>query len=100
MAGSPGGSRIIGYVAQMLVALLDWGLDPQEAVSLPHVLNRNGRTELEEGAAAEQLKGSLEARRHSVRVVPLNGGLHVIQVTENGLRGGADPRREGVVMGE
>ncbi|RBH37169.1 gamma-glutamyltransferase, partial [Pseudomonas sp. MWU13-2860] len=47
--GSPGGSQIIGYVAQTLIALLDWKLDPQQAVSLPHYGNRNGATELEAG---------------------------------------------------
>ncbi len=98
--GSPGGSRIIGYVAQALVALLDWQLEPQKAVSLPHVLNRNGSTELEKGTSAESLQTELTAMGHPVRIIPLNSGLHVIQVTDQGLRGGADPRREGVVMGE
>src|SRR5262249_20003136 len=46
--GSPGGSAIINYVAQTLVAVLDWHLDPQQAVSLPHYGSRNGPTELEQ----------------------------------------------------
>ena len=53
--GSPGGSAIINYVAQTLVAMLDWHLDPQQAVSLPHYGSRNGPTELEQGRHLEVL---------------------------------------------
>src|SRR4030095_10548875 len=53
--GSPGGSAIINYVAQTLVALLDWHLDPQQAVHLPHYGSRNGPTELEQGRHLEAL---------------------------------------------
>jgi gamma-glutamyltranspeptidase/glutathione hydrolase len=52
--GSPGGSQIIGYVSQTLLAMLDWKLDPQQAVSLPHYGNRNGDTELEADGAGMQ----------------------------------------------
>jgi gamma-glutamyltranspeptidase/glutathione hydrolase len=98
--GTPGGSRIIGFVVQALVAILDWGLDPQTAVSLPHVLNRNGDTELEQGTAAASLSDALQAMGHSVVVRDLNSGLHAILVTPDGLFGGADPRRDGIARGE
>ncbi|MGF1623749.1 MAG: gamma-glutamyltransferase [Alphaproteobacteria bacterium] len=98
--GSPGGSRIIGFVVQSIVAVLDWGLDPQTAVSLPHVLNRNGATELEQNTVAASLAEPLQAMGHEVMVRDLNSGLHAIQVTPDGLLGGADPRREGAARGD
>jgi gamma-glutamyltranspeptidase/glutathione hydrolase len=97
--GSPGGSRIIGYVALALVGALDWQLDPQAAVALGHLINRNGTTELEAGSALEALAPELEALGHEVKIRPLNSGLHAIRVTADGLAGGADPRREGVALG-
>ena len=98
--GSPGGSRIIGYVARSLLAMLDWGLDPQEAVALPHVVNRNGSTDLEFGTAVTAAASGLEARGHDLNFRDLTSGLHAILVTPEGLRGGADPRREGVALGD
>jgi gamma-glutamyltranspeptidase/glutathione hydrolase len=98
--GSPGGSRIIGYVLQTLVAVLDWGLDIQAAVELPHAVNRNGPTDLEEGTALTALKPALEALGHEVRLRKLTSGLHGIALTPGGLEGGADPRREGVALGD
>ena len=98
--GSPGGSRIISYVAQTIIGVLDWGLDMQEAINLPKVTNRNDYTALERGTAAEQLKAPLEALGHNVRIIDLNSGLHGILVKDGKLIGGADPRREGVAVGE
>ncbi|MFQ5774046.1 MAG: gamma-glutamyltransferase [Kiloniellaceae bacterium] len=98
--GSPGGSRIIGYVVKALVASLDWGLDMQAAIGLPNAVNRNGATELEAGTALAALKARLEALGHEVRVRALTSGLHGIAVSAGGLVGGADPRREGVVRGD
>jgi gamma-glutamyltranspeptidase/glutathione hydrolase len=101
--GSPGGSRIIGYVLRATLGALDWQLDPQAAVSLPHVVNRNGRTEIEdEGWAPEELdtlKSQLRAKGHAITVDAMNSGVHAIAITQNGLVGGADPRREGLAAG-
>jgi gamma-glutamyltranspeptidase/glutathione hydrolase len=98
--GSPGGSRIIGYVARALIAALDWNLDPQAALALPHAVNRNGPTDLEQATPLVALKPDLEALGHRVRIRRLTSGLHAIKVTEHGLEGGADPRREGVALGD
>ncbi len=98
--GSPGGSRIIGYVTKTLVALLDWGLLPADAIALPHFVNRNGPTELEQGTTAEGLLEALETLGHRVKIVPLTSGLHVIKRVKDGYVGGADARREGVVLGD
>jgi gamma-glutamyltranspeptidase/glutathione hydrolase len=98
--GSPGGARIINYVAQTLVGLLDWNLDMQAAIDLPHVTNLNGVTSLERGTAIEQLAETLRQRGHEVKVQDLNSGLHGISLLSDGtLYGGADPRREGIAVG-
>lgn len=102
--GSAGGSRIIGHVAQSLVALLDWGLEPQAAVGLPRVAARDGLVELEAGTQAAALAEPLRARGFPVDVVNNISGLHVIRIQRgpDGVRltGGADPRRDGVVAAD
>jgi gamma-glutamyltranspeptidase/glutathione hydrolase len=103
--GSPGGSRIIPFVVQTLVGVLDWGLDVQQAIALPHVANRNGATELEDALRSEKelraLKAALESMGHVVEVGEMNSGLHAIARKPDGtLEGGADPRREGLALGE
>ncbi|MGF1475681.1 MAG: gamma-glutamyltransferase [Geminicoccaceae bacterium] len=100
LIGSPGGSRIIGYVAQATIAVLDWGMDPQSAVDLGHVINRNGGTDLEEGTAVAGYEEALVARGHEVEVRDLTSGLHAILIDGDRLLGGADPRREGVAIGD
>ncbi|MEO0830414.1 MAG: gamma-glutamyltransferase family protein, partial [Pseudomonadota bacterium] len=99
VVGSPGGSRIIGYVAKTIIAHLDWGLDAQAAVSLPHAVNRFGTYDVEVGTPAEALAPALEAIGYEVNPRPLTSGLHAI-VVGDGLSGGADPRREGIALGQ
>ena len=98
--GSPGGSTIIGYVTQTIIGVLDWGLDIQAAINLPHAVNRNGATDIEEATSLAGLKRDLEARGHEVRERTMTSGLHGITVEPDGLTGGADPRREGLVVGD
>ncbi len=98
--GSPGGSRIIGYVVETVIGVLDWGLDMQAAISLPRHVNRNGATELEAGTPLADTVDALRAKGHQVKLRPLISGLHGIRVTPRGLDGGADPRREGVAVGD
>ncbi|WP_417839418.1 gamma-glutamyltransferase [Tritonibacter scottomollicae] len=98
--GSPGGSRIIGYVATAIVAWADWGMTVQEAVSLPHAVNRFGTYDLEEGTEAEALGDALTAMGYEVNLRDLNSGLHAIEITTDGLEGAADPRREGIALGQ
>ena len=97
--GSPGGSRIINYVAKTLVATLDWGLDIQAAIALPNTGSRNGPTEIERGTAAEELAAPLRAMGHDVEITDMTSGLHGIMRVGNGWQGGADPRREGIARG-
>ncbi len=100
LTGSPGGSRIINYVAKSIVAILDWGMDPQEAIDMGHVVNRNGATDLEENTDAAALEEPLKALGHEVNVRNLNSGLHVIKIDGDTLIGAADSRREGVALGQ
>lgn len=99
LSGSPGGAAIIDYTALSLVSILDWGMDPQQAIDLPHVTNLNGRTNVEEGEGAEAFADGLRALGHEVNVVNLNSGLHIIAITGDGLISAADKRREGLAMG-
>jgi len=99
IVGAPGGSRIINYVAQTIIGVLDWQLNVQQAINLPKVTNRNHATTLELDTDIVKLKTALESRGHQVKIRALNSGLHAIEVTKDGLVGGADPRREGVVLG-
>ena len=99
IVGSPGGSRIIGYVAQALVAMLDWNMDARAAAALPHVGPFNEWVELEESTAAARLAPMLQERGLPVRVQAMPSGLNLIRVLPT-LSGGADPRREGVVLVE
>jgi gamma-glutamyltranspeptidase / glutathione hydrolase len=102
--GSPGGSAIIPYVAKVLIGTLDWGLDAQQAISLPNFGSRNGPTELEQGRSTPALADALRARGHEVRVMPQTSGLQAIErravAGAPGWFGGADPRREGVAAGD
>ena len=128
VTGSPGGSRIIGYTAQSIMNVLQFGLDPQEAINVPHYMNRNGTTDIEEPIPgvtedydANALKAALVERGHSdpnnpgtVGIIEQTSGLSIIQVVESKhhggkhhkhkhtktiLVGGADHRRDGAVGG-
>lgn len=98
--GSPGGSQIIVFVAKTIIALIDWKMDMQAAISLPHLSNRFGTYELEAGTKAADYANDLEALGFKTKVRDLNSGLHGIAIDSGGLTGGADPRREGVARGD
>ncbi|BDU38998.1 gamma-glutamyltransferase [Vibrio nigripulchritudo] len=98
--GSPGGSRIIGYVAQSIIAHTQWGMDIQQAINQPHLVNRFGTLDVEKGTSAESFKPALESMGYKVNVRDLNSGLHAIRITKDGLEGAADPRREGAAIGK
>ncbi|MGR3713032.1 MAG: gamma-glutamyltransferase [Shimia sp.] len=95
VVGSPGGSRIIGYVAKTIIAHLDWGLDVQAAIDLPNAVNRFGTFDLEN----DSFLAPLESAGFKVNVRDLNSGVHAIAVGD-GLQGGADNRREGLAFGQ
>ncbi|WP_425466824.1 gamma-glutamyltransferase [Roseovarius arcticus] len=97
--GSPGGSRIIPYVANAIIGYVDWGMDAQAITAMPHLVNRFGTYDLEEGTDAEALAQPLRDMGYEVELRGLNSGLHAIAIGD-ALTGGADPRREGLAIGE
>ena len=120
VTGSPGGSAIINYVAKSLVATLQDGLDPLQAIALPNIGSRNGPTELERGRVTDGLVEALKARAHPLRQVEATSGVQSIvrrcdadrpgsrgaAAADDGARetgcawiGAADPRREGTARG-
>ena len=112
--GSPGGSTIIQYVVKTLVGALDWGLDAQQATSMVDFGAANSPTTNVGGehpnvnatanGANDPLVTGLRAMGHTVSVSAQSSGIStMIRVPGNGatvLTGGADPRREGVVLGD
>jgi gamma-glutamyltranspeptidase/glutathione hydrolase len=100
VVGSPGGLPIINYVAKVLVATLDWGMDIQAAISYPNFGSTNGPTFLERRTAIEDLGDALAERGHILNFTNLTSGLHGIERVPGGWRGGADSRREGIAAGE
>lgn len=98
--GSPGGSRIIPYVAKTIIALLDWKMTMQEAIELPHLVNRFGQYDVEADTDSENLALSLQMLGYQTKFRDLNSGLHGITIHAGHLEGGADPRREGVAIGD
>jgi len=98
--GSPGGAAIIHYTAKTLLGTLQWGLDAQQAISLPNFGSNNGPTLLEEKRFPAATLEALRARGHEIREMNMTSGLQAIQRTAEGWFGGADPRREGIVMGD
>ena len=100
LAGSPGGSAIINFVAKTLLANLDWKLDIQRAIDQPNMGSRNRDTELERGTTLESLQNGLRQKGHRIAIMPMTSGVQAIVRTQGGWAGGADPRREGRAAGE
>jgi gamma-glutamyltranspeptidase / glutathione hydrolase len=110
--GSPGGALIIHFTAKTLYGMMHWGLNAQQAINLPNfgAPGPAGSTLLEEKRFAPATVEALKARGHEVREQSMVSGLQAIGRTPafagtpgtsaNGWFGGADPRREGVVMGD
>jgi len=94
-----GGPAIINYTARAMVGVLDWKLSLQQAIAAPNMGSRNRDTEIERGSSLESVAAALRAMGHPVAAVDLVSGVHGIMRTPRGLQGGADPRREGVALG-
>ncbi len=100
LLGSPGGSRIIDYVAKTLLYTLDGGMALDAAIASGHIADVGAGLELEAGRFSPEQKSALEALGHTVRELPQTSGLNGIVIGTEGLIGAADPRREGRVAGE
>jgi gamma-glutamyltranspeptidase/glutathione hydrolase len=98
--GSPGGSRIILFVAKTLIGLIDWRLDAQAAVDLPNFGSTGGALELEYGWSTIWKGLMLKSYGHDIAPDLMNSGLHVVAKRNGRLEGAADPRREGAALGD
>ncbi len=98
--GSPGGALIIHFTAKTLYGVLNWGLNAQQAINLPNFGTLGGPILLEDQRFDRATVQALQAHGHTVVETPMPSGLQAIQRTATGYFGGADPRREGVVMGD
>jgi gamma-glutamyltranspeptidase/glutathione hydrolase len=99
--GSPGGPAIIDYVSQILIGMLDAKMTVKDAIAMPHEINMNGPTLLEASPNSESLAAQLTAMGHTVQVPRIEGsGLHGIQKVKGGYVGAADPRRDGIALGD
>lgn len=100
VSGSPGGARIIDYVAQQLWMYLERGMSLERSVNAGRISHLNRATlNLEAGAFAPRVAARLRALGHEVREGYMGSGLHVIAVENGRLIGVADRRREGVAAG-
>jgi len=94
--GSAGGSRIINHVLQRIIAVIDWDMPIDKALSAPHILSRDGTIEME----TEELKAALESKSNKVEIKDITSGLTAIHIKNNRINAAADPRREGLAMGD
>ncbi len=98
--GSAGGSRIIGYVLQRIIAVLDWDMPIDQAMAMPNIVSRGGDIEIEVDKDLPFDLEALQATGHSIVRAEMNSGLTGLYFKDQTWRGAADPRREGVAMGE
>ena len=90
--------RLLQDETKTLLGILDWDLDVQQAINLPNITNRNDQTTVEQGRVGNTLVQGLIAMGHDVKQAELNSGIHAIEVENGVMHGGADPRREGLVL--
>jgi gamma-glutamyltranspeptidase/glutathione hydrolase len=100
VTGSPGGSQIILYVVKALVAMIDWGLDAQQAASLPNFGSVGGPFLMDYSKDYIWPTFQLTSYGHVVKSTTMTSGVHTIMRRDGRLEGGADPRREGVALGD
>lgn len=100
VVGSPGGPRIIQFVVKAITGVLDFGLDVQQAISLPNFVVLNNIIELEKRTSLEDLKTALQKMGHQTKVVDITSAIQAIAIKEKKLFGGADPRRHGLAIGQ
>lgn len=94
VTGSPGGSRIITTTLQVIMNVIDHGLNIQSAVTAPRVHHQwlPDLLRVEEGLSPDTIK-DLQKMGHEIRQRPAMGGIQSIMITDGVMYGGADPRR-------
>ncbi len=108
--GSPGGAVIIQFVVKTVVGMVDWGMDPQQAVGMvdfgaanspkTNVGGEHPNIDTADNGDHDPLVQGLRKLGHQVDLADQSSGLSAIVRGSPGWTGGADPRREGLVMGD
>jgi gamma-glutamyltranspeptidase/glutathione hydrolase len=81
--------------AKNLIAMLDFGLTPQQAIALPVAFSPGDTVFIEAGSALVAMAPALQALGHTTQVVPLPLKANAAMRTPAGWVGAADPRSEG-----
>ncbi len=97
--GSPGGSRIICYVAKTIFDILYLKIAPDRAIENIHLCSRNKFSEIEDTKKNRDLINYLKQKGHSIMVKKMTSGINMIWRREDYWQGVADPRREGHAIG-
>ena len=100
IVGSPGGPRIIQYVAKTIIAYLDWQMNIDEAIALPNFIAINGNLELEKETYLEKMLEDLEKIGHKVKIRNISSGITAISIKDGVIYGSADHRRNGEASGK
>ena len=103
VAGSAAGPRIITAVAQVVLNVIEHGMDIQAAIQAPRFHYDGGDVHVE-GRIGEDVRQGLKDLGYRVSVHEditfLFGGVHAITLGPDGAHGGADPRRDGVAVAQ
>jgi gamma-glutamyltranspeptidase/glutathione hydrolase len=97
--GSAGGNAILAYVAKSLVAAIDWNMTMEQALAAPNLVARGTNFQGEVTKFSASVLDGL--RRRGIDLKPGQGedsGLTGVLIRDGRIDGGADPRREGVVL--
>ena len=97
--GSAGGNAILAYVAKSMVAAIDWNLSVQQALAAPNLVARGANFNGEVTKISPEMLAALRTR--GIDLQPGQGedsGVQGVMIRDGRVDGGADPRREGVVL--
>lgn len=100
LLGSPGGPAIIAYNLKTLIGVLDWHMSMQDAINLPNIVAKGDSIRVEISRMDPKTEAGLKAMGYTLTEVRgeesgING---LLRQQDETFVGGADPRREGVVL--
>lgn len=99
--GAPGASWIGPAIAQVLINILDWGMDIQSAISAPRIVATSNAIDISNRIPAK-VEHELSAMNYEVRRSHLSyafAGVHGVTMFNGNIQGGADPQRDGYAEG-
>ena len=98
--GAAGGSTIIAQVAKAIVGVVDWHLSAQDAIALGLLYAPGPTATAEKGTQLDAMMPALQALGERVESAPLGLKANAVERVGGRWVGAADPRSEGVAMGE